>query len=48
MKNNKTVKEYAELQYKTPKNLTNRMNLWSYKFSNDLGNCEISIGNNFG
>jgi len=30
MKNNKTVKEYAELQYKTHQNLINRMNLWSY------------------
>jgi ubiquinone/menaquinone biosynthesis C-methylase UbiE len=30
MKNNRTVKDYAELQYKTPQNLTNRMNFWSY------------------
>ena len=30
MKNYKSVKEYAELQYKTHQNLTNRMNLWSY------------------
>ncbi|MBY8983530.1 MAG: class I SAM-dependent methyltransferase [Candidatus Lokiarchaeota archaeon] len=30
MKNNRTVKEYAESQYKTHQNLTNRMNLWSY------------------
>jgi ubiquinone/menaquinone biosynthesis C-methylase UbiE len=30
MKNNRTVKEYAKLQYKTHQNLTNRMNLWSY------------------
>ena len=30
MKNNNSVKEYAKLQYKSHKNLTNRMNLWSY------------------
>lgn len=30
MKNNRTVKEYAELQYKTHQNLTDRINLWSY------------------
>ncbi len=30
MKNNRTVKEYAEQQYKTHQNLSNRMNLWSY------------------
>ncbi|KKM83279.1 hypothetical protein LCGC14_1311020 [marine sediment metagenome] len=30
MKNRKTVKEYAELQYKTHQNLNNRINLWSY------------------
>ncbi len=30
MKNNKIVKEYAEVQYKTHQNLTNRMKLWSY------------------
>ena len=30
MKNSKIVKEYAELQYRTHQNLTNRMNLWSY------------------
>ena len=30
MKNSRTVKEYAELQYKTHQNLVNRMNLWSY------------------
>jgi len=30
MKNRKIVKDYAELQYKAPHNLTSRMNLWSY------------------
>ncbi len=30
MKNNKSVKEYAKLQYSSHENLTNRMNLWSY------------------
>lgn len=30
MKNRKIVRDYAEVQYKTPHNLTNRMNLWSY------------------
>jgi ubiquinone/menaquinone biosynthesis C-methylase UbiE len=30
MKNRKTVKEYAELPYKTPQNLNARINLWSY------------------
>ncbi|MFX1321947.1 MAG: class I SAM-dependent methyltransferase [Promethearchaeota archaeon] len=30
MKNNRTVKEFAELQYKNHQNLINRMNLWSY------------------
>lgn len=30
MKNNRNVKEFAELQYKTHQNLINRMNLWSY------------------
>ncbi len=30
MKNNRSVKQYSELQYKTHQNLTNRMNLWSY------------------
>ncbi len=30
MKNKKTVKEFAELQYKNHQNLTTRMNLWSY------------------
>ncbi|MFX1574975.1 MAG: class I SAM-dependent methyltransferase [Promethearchaeota archaeon] len=30
MKNNKIVKEYAELQYNTHEKLINRMNLWSY------------------
>ncbi|MFX0001805.1 MAG: class I SAM-dependent methyltransferase [Candidatus Hermodarchaeota archaeon] len=30
MKNNNTIKEYAELQYRTHQNLTNRINLWSY------------------
>ena len=30
MKNGNAVKEYAELQYKTHKNLSKRMNLWSY------------------
>ena len=30
MKNNNSVKEYAQLQYNSHENLTNRMNLWSY------------------
>jgi ubiquinone/menaquinone biosynthesis C-methylase UbiE len=30
MKNRKTIKEYAEQQYKSPQNLKTRMNLWSY------------------
>jgi len=30
MKINKSVKEYAKLQYNSHENLTNRMNLWSY------------------
>ncbi|MFX1376318.1 MAG: class I SAM-dependent methyltransferase [Promethearchaeota archaeon] len=30
MKNSKSIKEFAELQYKTHQNLTARMNLWSY------------------
>lgn len=30
MKNNRPVKEFAELQYKNHQNLTSRMNLWSY------------------
>ncbi|MFX0094460.1 MAG: class I SAM-dependent methyltransferase, partial [Candidatus Hodarchaeota archaeon] len=30
MKNRKIVKEFAELQYKTHRNLSSRMNFWSY------------------
>jgi ubiquinone/menaquinone biosynthesis C-methylase UbiE len=30
MRNNKSVKEYAKLQYDSHENLTKRMNLWSY------------------
>ena len=30
MKNSKTVKDYAKLQYNTHQNLIDRMNLWSY------------------
>ena len=30
MKNRKSVKDFAEQQYKTPQNLDARMNLWSY------------------
>lgn len=30
MRNNKNIKEYAELQYKNHQNLANRINLWSY------------------
>ena len=30
MNNNDNIKEYAELQYKTPQFLMDRMNLWSY------------------
>ncbi len=30
MKNDRSIKEYAKLQYNSHENLTNRMNLWSY------------------